>query len=151
MRHRRNVKSAHGAGLGYVIAMIVFAALFFAGIFYKAYQEYAEQRRAIPPFYSSAAHAQPLPSTVEPAKFLVPKVKRAYAVAKAIPAVLAQQPCYCACQRSGHRSLLDCFKDEHAAGCTICIDEALYVDKMNAKGQCVEAIRDGIIRGDWQL
>jgi len=30
--------------------------------------------------------------------------------------VLAQQPCYCWCDKFGHASLLDCFATEHGAG-----------------------------------
>lgn len=57
-----------------------------------------------------------LPPTLAPALF-VGKTAAAYRVAREIPATLAQLYCYCRCDRSvGHRSLLDCFTDDHGAG-----------------------------------
>ena len=46
-------------------------------------------------------------------------------------ALLAQLPCYCGCVDLGHGSLRDCFIsaagvfDPHAAGCDVCVSEAL--------------------------
>lgn len=104
----------------------------------------------VPPFISDVAAARPLPVTVDPDRFQEPMVKRAYATAREKPAVLAQQPCYCGCSRQGHRSLLDCFQDVHAAGCSICIREANYARESDAHGKSAEEIRTGIIRGDWK-
>lgn len=57
-----------------------------------------------------------LPVTLSPALF-VGKVAAAYQVAREIPETLAQIYCYCRCDQSaGHRSLLDCYTDPHAAG-----------------------------------
>ena len=56
-----------------------------------------------------------LPKTLEPDLFRG-KAKRAYQVAKEIPRVLAQVPCFCECEAFGHENILDCFIDEHGAG-----------------------------------
>ena len=56
-----------------------------------------------------------LPKTLDPELFKG-KAKRAYQVAKEIPEVLAQMPCFCECEAFGHENLLDCFIDKHAAG-----------------------------------
>jgi hypothetical protein len=56
-----------------------------------------------------------LPKTLDPGLF-EGKAKRAYQVAKEIPEVLAQMPCFCECEAFGHENLLDCFIDNHAAG-----------------------------------
>jgi hypothetical protein len=56
-----------------------------------------------------------LPKTLDPGLF-EGKAKRAYQVAKEIPEVLAQMPCFCECEAFGHEKLLDCFIDNHAAG-----------------------------------
>jgi hypothetical protein len=45
-----------------------------------------------------------------------PAVERAYQIAARIPEVLAEQPCYCWCDKFGHGSLLDCFATDHGAG-----------------------------------
>jgi hypothetical protein len=56
-----------------------------------------------------------LPKTLDPNLFKR-RAKEAYQVAREIPAVLAQMPCYCECEAFGHESLLDCFIDQHGAG-----------------------------------
>ena len=70
----------------------------------------------VPPFFASAEAAVPLPKTLSPDLFPEPSVARAYRAAGRIPSVLAQQPCYCHCDKFGHRSLLDCFTTKHGAG-----------------------------------
>lgn len=45
------------------------------------------------------------------------KIAQAYQAAREIPQVLDQLYCYCQCQEShGHKSLLSCYVDNHAAG-----------------------------------
>lgn len=56
-----------------------------------------------------------LPQTLDPNLFRG-KAKQAYQVAKEIPEVLAQMPCFCECETYGHETLLDCFIDHHGAG-----------------------------------
>ena len=73
-------------------------------------------REDVPPFHLDPEKAKPFPSTLDPARFPVPFVARAYAIAQEIPEVLVQQPCYCYCQDFGHRSLLDCYHTDHGAG-----------------------------------
>jgi len=53
--------------------------------------------------------------TLDPARF-VGKAAAAHRVAREIPDVLDQLYCYCACDKhQGHKSLLSCFTDGHAA------------------------------------
>ncbi len=56
-----------------------------------------------------------LPKTLDPDLFRG-KAKQAYQIAKEIPKVLAQMPCFCECEAYGHENLLDCFIDRHGAG-----------------------------------
>jgi hypothetical protein len=56
-----------------------------------------------------------LPKTIDPNLF-EGKAKDAYQVAKEIPEILAQVPCFCGCKAVGHENLLDCFVDEHGVG-----------------------------------
>jgi hypothetical protein len=56
-----------------------------------------------------------LPKTLDP-KLFKGKAKQAYQVAKEIPEVLNQIPCFCECEAYGHENLLDCFIDNHGAG-----------------------------------
>jgi hypothetical protein len=78
--------------------------------------ETTRQADQIPPFFESEEAAKPLPATLSPASFSNSSVARAYRVAREIPEVLAQQPCYCYCDKFGHRGLLDCYRDNHGAG-----------------------------------
>jgi hypothetical protein len=55
------------------------------------------------------------PKTLEPNLFKG-KTKQAYQIAREIPAILAQMPCFCECDVFGHENLLDCFIDLHGAG-----------------------------------
>lgn len=70
----------------------------------------------VPDYYKTEAEAKPFPQTLDPALFKHPAVQRAYRVAREIPGVLAQQPCYCYCDRMGHKGLLACHRDNHSAG-----------------------------------
>ena len=141
-------------GLMMLIAFGFVAVIFVCVLFYFVPKRPLTKRAVaggrIPPFLSSVAAAQPLPATLDPAKFNEPSVKRAYAVARTKPNLLAQQPCYCGCSDQNHRSLLDCFKNYHAAGCSICLREANYAAELDAHGKCAADIREGIIRGDWK-
>ena len=56
-----------------------------------------------------------MPKTLDPHHFKG-KTKKAYQIAKDIPEVLAQVPCFCDCDVFGHDNLLDCFIDQHGAG-----------------------------------
>ncbi len=56
-----------------------------------------------------------LPRTLDPNLFRG-KAKEAYQVAREIPEILAQMPCFCECETYGHENLLDCFIDNHGAG-----------------------------------
>src|SRR5260221_14697298 len=79
-----------------------------------------------PAYFQSVRDALPLPATLPAAMFAEPGLAKVYEIAQRIPAVLAQQPCYCYCDKGhGHRSLLDCQRDQHSAGCAVCRKEVL--------------------------
>jgi hypothetical protein len=108
--------------------------------------------QAIPPYHKSAEDAKPLPRLLPASTFSDrPLVARAYEIASEIPFVLAQQPCYCHCDKAfGHGSLLDCFVSSHTAGCGICMGETFFAFRMTKQGKTPAEIRDAIIRGDWK-
>src|SRR5260370_19105067 len=94
----------------------------------------------VPVYFNRAADAMPFPPTLDPSQFQISAMREAYSVAKQIPEVLAQQPCYCYCQRQGHRSLLDCFASLHATSCDICINEARLDDQLSRQCKTAEGI-----------
>lgn len=102
-------------------------------------------------YFESAEDAHPLPVTLPPSAFPAGPVANAYAIAKEIPEVLAQQPCLCGCDNPSddHRSLLDCYADEHAATCMVCIKEAVYAKQMTDAGESASWIRDAIVRHEF--
>lgn len=80
--------------------------------------------------------------TLDPKRFQG-EVRDAYTVAQNDPALLVQLHCYCGCDKeSGHKNLLDCFRDEHGSKCAICVGEAVDAERMANRGAPVEQIRD---------
>jgi len=105
----------------------------------------------VPAFYQSERDAQPLPATLSAKLFSDPKMARVYEIAQRIPAILAQQPCFCYCDRGhGHRSLLDCQRDNHSAECVVCRKEVLLADRLSRMGLNAKEIRASIVKGDWK-
>lgn len=74
-----------------------------------------------------------------------PKAQAAYQVAKDIPEVLAELPCFCGCmQNFGHENNLFCFRDEHGSGCSMCEDIALDARDMHKQGLSIDRIKEAI-------
>jgi hypothetical protein len=67
-----------------------------------------------------------------------------------IPNVIHQQPCYCYCDRMGHKSLHSCFEGTHGAQCATCLKELYYSYTQHQKGRTAAQIRKGIIAGEWK-
>ena len=83
---------------------------------------------------------------LSPALF-VGKIETAYQVAHDMPDVLDQLYCYCECdQHSGHRSLLSCYTDHHAANCDVCVNEALDASRMMKQGYKMTEIKSATDR-----
>ena len=99
----------------------------------------------VPAHYDEAPNAADLRPTLQPGQYSG-KTREAYEAAKQIPALLAQMPCYCHCDRGmGHKSLHSCFEDDHAAHCATCVDEALMTYELKKQGLSPQQIRDKII------
>lgn len=101
MRHRTQLY----AGLA-VLAIVVAAGATLAVL------EWSERRSA--GNAPAVARREPRP-TLDPARF-VGKAALTHQVARNIPDVLDQLYCYCECDKTvGHKSLLSCYTDGHAA------------------------------------
>jgi hypothetical protein len=74
--------------------------------------ETASSPDRIPAYFESADAGRPFPGTLSPSLFEDPASVKSYELAREIPEVLAQQPCYCWCE--GHGSLLGCHATRHA-------------------------------------
>ena len=155
MGRKRSRKVAVGAPdrRTWIVAglLVLGVSLMYLPLLHQQSPPETQQSSVVPPFHTATEAAQSLPPTLVPSSFKQqPEVERAYQAAKEIPEVLAQMPCYCHCDRIGHRSLHQCYTTDHAASCQICITEALLAEKLHRAGRSIEEIRKAIIRGDWR-
>ena len=95
---------------------------------------------------ASADHPEPrgsTPAVMSPSAFAgYPRIQETYRMVAEIPHVIDGLFCYCECEdHSGHYSLLDCFRDEHGAGCDICMTEAQIAYRMTKEGRSLQEIR----------
>jgi len=82
--------------------------------------------------------------------FRFPYQVHAYELASKVPGVISQLPCYCYCERIGHKSLHTCFESDHGAHCGICMKEIYYAYQQTKLKKTPAQIRDGIIKGEWK-
>ncbi|GAB4456646.1 MAG: PCYCGC domain-containing protein [Anaerolineales bacterium] len=82
-------------------------------------------------------------------------VQTAYQFAAANPDLMKQIPCYCGCGAIGHTSNYDCYVaavdaqgqiafDNHALGCSICVDITQDVMRLTREGKSPQEIRTAI-------
>ena len=103
------------------------------------------------PAYHAARPHDPLPDTLDPKQFPDAETQNIYALAAKEKAVLYQQPCYCRCDKEvGHKSLLDCYVDTHAAHCILCKKEAVFAYTETQAGKTATQIRKEIMDGKWK-
>ena len=80
--------------------------------------------------------------TVHPDQFAAsPEIRETYKWAARVKSTLDGLFCYCHCKGAGHYSLLDCFRDDHGAGCDICLESARVAYGMANEGKSLEEIR----------
>jgi len=139
-------KTAIGFGVGILLFLV---ATFYAGYRMQSTSSNPPALDPVPVYFRRVADALPFPPTLDPIQFQIGNIHEAYSVAREIPEVLVQQPCYCYCQRQGHRSLLDCFRDLHATSCDICINEARLAGRLHRQGKTDQKIRAAIIEKQW--
>jgi len=81
--------------------------------------------------------------------------QQSYRFAAANADVLRHIPCYCGCNKLGHKSNYDCYisgqaatgqfsYSSHALGCTICVDITQEAMRLMRQGQSPAQIRDAI-------
>jgi len=80
-------------------------------------------------------------------------VQQAYQFAVANPGVMKGVPCYCGCGNIGHTSNYDCYVsnidenggfsfDNHALGCSICVDITQDAIRLSNEGRTVTQIKE---------
>jgi Protein of unknown function with PCYCGC motif len=98
----------------------------------------------IPPYFEDPGAAGVLLPTKDPS-IVTPYAQAGYVVAQKDPALLAQLPCFCYCDRFGHKSLHDCYVTDHAESCDVCLKEAIEAEQMKNQGMTAQEIRSVII------
>jgi len=84
------------------------------------------------------------------------RVREAYQFAVANPDLLKQIPCYCGCGAMGHMSNYACYVkavtpdnsvafDEHALGCSLCVDITQDAMHLSGEGKPAQDIRAEIV------
>jgi hypothetical protein len=103
------------------------------------------------PAYHSVPPNGPLPPTLDPEKFRDNKIAFiAYSIARNIPELLYQEPCYCHCDKFGnHQSLFDCYVAEHGVSCRACQQEVILIFEQSRLGKTPTQIREALAR--WQF
>jgi hypothetical protein len=88
--------------------------------------------------------------TLSPAKY-TGKTAMAYNIAKQDPDLLDSMYCYCNCKKTfGHKSLLTCYVDNHAAVCDICQDQAVFAAEQYQKDKDIIKIRKAMDAKFWR-
>jgi len=104
-------------------------------------------KQAVLPPLPTQEYAPPRPPDV---------VRAAYLFAAEHPEILSYVPCFCGCERGGHKGNEDCFVsaraqngdvtawEPHGLECTVCIDVATEARQMYTSGATVRDIRAAI-------
>jgi hypothetical protein len=83
-------------------------------------------------------------------------IRAAYVFAAEHPEVLTYVPCFCGCERSGHKGNEDCFVksrgangdvtqwEPHGMECNVCVDVATQAKQMYSSGASVRDIRAAV-------
>jgi hypothetical protein len=89
-------------------------------------------------------------AVLNPARF-TGKTAASYRVAEKNRDMLDYMYCYCYCAKSiGHKSLLSCFADSHAANCGICQDQAFYAANLYKENSDIAQVRKAVDRKFWK-
>jgi len=99
----------------------------------------------LPPIAANLGSERPVETT-----------RRAFEFAARHPEILKYIPCFCGCERGGHKGNDDCFVSSrdgsgkvkewttHGAICAVCIDVATMAMQMHNSGASIASIRDAV-------
>jgi uncharacterized protein with PCYCGC motif len=108
------------------------------------------------PMKAHAGPIPPLPQVSFTPSRPMPMVQQVYEFAARHPEVLQYVPCYCGCERNGHKGNHDCFVksraangrvtewETHGMGCAICLDVGRDAMTLFNSGNSVTQIRAAI-------
>lgn len=128
--------------------LLLFSCLLWGSLLLTACSSGSQQNASV-----ELAPVSSLPRQVQDAPVAV---RTAYRFAVTNSDALRNVPCYCGCGAIGHESNLACYIaelgadgrpafDDHAMGCSICVDIATDVMKMTGEGKSPADIRQQIV------
>jgi hypothetical protein len=106
--------------------------------------------------FAVAPDLPPVPGNLSNAARAPEVVRAAYLFAAHHPEVLRYMPCFCGCERGGHRGNDDCFVsardaagkptqwEPHGMVCEVCLDVATTAMQMHNSGASLTTIREAI-------
>ncbi len=104
------------SGLLLILFVLTVSFLFHAGACSKRIPAESDDAKAFKILKSQVTDPRTgLPRTLDPS-LIQGEDRKGYEIAKEIPEILAQLPCFCGCEAVGHENLLDCFVDRHGVG-----------------------------------
>jgi hypothetical protein len=118
--------------------------------------EAAQTAPAVPLKPHKQANLPPLPFQAYAPPRPPDVVRAAYVFAAEHPEILSYVPCFCGCERSGHKGNEDCFVarrdgagdvvewEPHGLDCAVCLDVARDAQQMYSSGASVRDIRAAI-------
>jgi len=130
------------ASLRRLSLLLVTLALILSGVLSACSTNTTDHSFPMAPVDGMPAEVQSAPVTVQ----------QAYRFASANPDVMTQIPCYCGCGSMGHTSNYSCYVssvgadgsityDNHALGCSICVDITQDAMRMLKDGKTVPEIK----------
>ncbi len=145
--HTKSKKSTKS--LPIIITVVI--VIFIGGYFYdKNSRDYPIAIKDVSAANIDALRGGETRPTLSPAQFFG-KAARTYKIARKNPELLDSIYCYCNCKQSlGHKSLLTCFVDKHAANCDICQDQALYAYSLYQKDNDIAKMRVAVDKRFWR-
>jgi hypothetical protein len=130
-----------------VVALVAAGGYFF---YYKSNRIGATNISGKTPLDIAALKGGETRPTLSPVLF-VGNVAKAYHLAKKNRELLDSMYCYCNCKKNiGHKSLLSCYVDRHAADCEICMDQTFYAYDRSQKGDMIAQVRNAVDKKFWR-
>ena len=132
--------------------IILVAAMVIGGYFFyhKNNQTILPQDIAVASTDIAAIRGGETKPTLTPVLF-TGKTAQAYHIAKKNRDLLDSIYCFCNCKKNnGHKSLLSCYVDKHAANCGICQDQTFYANSRYQKGDNIVSIRNAVDKKFWR-
>jgi len=147
---KKQVKSSNSKKLRLIMLAVILVAVGGYLFYNKSNRIQAAKGLNSTPIDIEALKGGETRPTLSPVLF-VGNVAKAYNLAGQNRELLDSMYCYCNCKENfGHKSLLSCYVDKHAADCKICMDQAFYADSRFKEGMDIAQVRLAVDKKFWK-